>query len=135
VNLPPWASRFAGMLPGASAAPDPGTFQASEPMSQGGASTPLLWLAVALVVNFGAVADAAAFWGLPSAVAFCSSAVAQSAVVAVLVPLIGLLLNYRSRNKEAAADVAKAALAAQGPQPTPASAVGVANQVTVESKP
>jgi hypothetical protein len=133
MNLPFGLSRFTALLPGA-APGQPGVFQASDPASQGGASTPLLWLAIALVVNFGAVADAAAFWGLPSAVAFCSSAVAQSAVVAVLVPLIGLLLNYRSRNKEAAADVAKASLAAQGPQQAPASAVGAAGSVVVENK-
>lgn len=114
MNLPFGLSRFAGPAESLrSLLPGQAPFVASDPASQGGASAPLLWLAVALVVNFGAVADAAAFWGLPSAVAFCSSAVAQSAVVAVLVPLIGLLLNYRSRNKEAAADVAKAALAAQ----------------------
>ena len=102
-------SRLRALLPGQAPAP----FQASDPASQGGASAPLLWLAIALVINFGAVVDAAAFWGLPSAVALMNSATAQTAIVAVLVPLIGLLLNYRSRNKEAAADVAKASLAAQ----------------------
>jgi hypothetical protein len=114
MNLPSLSS-LRSLLPGSSTV-TPGSFQASDPASQGGASAPLLWLAIALVVNFGAVADAAAFWGWPPSVAFMNSATAQTAVVAVLVPLIGLLLNYRSRNKEAAADVTKTAIAAQRAQ-------------------
>ncbi len=124
MNFTALAARAGALLPGA--APPP--FVASEPASQGGASTPLLWLAVGLVVNFAAVADAAAFWGWPSAVRFCESAVAQSAVVAVLVPLIGILLAYRAANKNTAAKVvvAQANAVAQGPQQAPASAATVA---------
>lgn len=114
MNLPSLTdleSRARSLLPGA-ASPPP--FPASEPASQGGASTPLLWLAVALVVNFAAVADAAAFWGLPAAVAFCNSNTAQTAVVAVLVPLVSALLAYRSANKRTAAKVAIATAQANG---------------------
>jgi hypothetical protein len=100
------ADRLRGFLPGAAR-----PFVASDPASQGGASSPLLWLAVGLVINFAVVADAAALWGLPAAVAFMNSNTAQTAVVAVLVPLVTALLAYRSVNKRTAADVAKAALA------------------------
>jgi hypothetical protein len=112
MNIADAESRLRSLLPGQAPAP----FQASDPASQGGASSPLLWLAVGLVVNFAAVADAAAFWGLPAAVAFMNSNTAQTAVVAVLVPLVTALLAYRSVNKRTAAKVAIAAAQAQAPQ-------------------
>lgn len=102
-------SRARALLPGRQAPGEAPPFPASDPASAGGASAPLLWLAVFLVVNFAAVADAAAFWGLAPAVAFMNSNTAQTAVVAVLVPLVSALLAYRSVNKRTAASVAIAA--------------------------
>lgn len=108
-------------------------FPASNPASAGGASSPLLWLAVGLVILFGVIVAAAALFGLPSAERFMSNATAQTAIVAIMVPLIGLLLSYRSFNKNVAAKVAIAAAA--GPVgPTPPATV--ATQVNVgEGKP
>jgi hypothetical protein len=125
MSLPFGLSRFTALLPGAAPAPQPissggnGTFQASDPASQGGASTPLLWLAVGLVINFALVADAAAVLAWPPAVAFMNSNTAQTAVVAVLVPLVTALLAYRSVNKRTAASVVRASIAAQQAQVAP----------------
>jgi len=113
-------SRLRSLLPGQAPAP----FVASDPASQGGASSPLLWLAVGLVINFAAVADAAAFFDLRSAMEFCTNPVAQAAVTAILVPLIALLLNYRAKNKQTAASVAIAAQQAAGNGAPPAVASG-----------
>lgn len=117
----------------------PPDFQASDPASAGGASTPLLWLAISLVVEYGAVVAAAALFGLASAKWFMGNSVAQTAFVAIQVPLIGLLLNYRSRNKRMAADLAVAHVQAQAsiatavvvPPVPPATATATA---TVEEK-
>lgn len=109
MSLPGPLAALVRFLPGQGAAPapaPPSDFRASEP---GGASAPLIGLAVSLICIVAGLWIAAGFFGLPAAVAFCSNLAATAMVVAVLVPLIGLLLNYRSRNKEAAATVAVAA--------------------------
>jgi hypothetical protein len=113
------AGRLRSLLPGQAPAP----FQASDPASKGGASSPLLWLAVFLVCIVAGLWIAAGFFGLPSAVAFCFNLTATAMVVGILVPLIGLMLNYRSRNKEAAASVVRATIAAVAP-PAPSTADG-----------
>lgn len=109
MSLTDLESRAKALLPAAAPA-----FQASVPASQGGASSPLLWLAVGLVLLYAGVVGAAAFFGLPSAERFMGNAIAQGSFVAIQVPLIGLLLNYRSKNKATAASVAIAAQQANG---------------------
>jgi hypothetical protein len=108
-----WLSEARAFLPGRAVAllrageggEAPGV--ASEP---GGASAPLIWLVILLVLILAAIWVAAGLFGLPSAQWFCDKALnSAAAVLGVLVPS---LLAYRSMNKATAAKVAIAAQAA-----------------------
>jgi hypothetical protein len=119
-----WLSPARALLPGALRAPEddcaPAPFLASEP---GGASDPLIWLVILLVLILASLWIAAGFFGLPAAQWFCDHALNSAA--AVLGVVVGPLLAYRSFNKRTAA---KVAIAQAGQAQAPAS-VTVATEV------